>query len=123
MESRVPTFPAATMMEPSYVLLAIRGVQAGREYYSAMCPLKLIPKLFLFDEEEVPSQMRAQRQLNRSRVPEIARYLVDNPTEYVFSSITASIDGPVLGRPAEECVYLAGIYRVSVQKYRGNAMD
>src|SRR5436309_7853280 len=83
----------------SYVLLAIRGIQAGREYYSAMCPLKLIPKLFLFDEEEVPSEMRAQRQLNRARVPEIARYLVDNPTEYVFSSITASIDGPVNFEP------------------------
>jgi DNA sulfur modification protein DndB len=88
-------------MEPSYVLLAIRGVQAGREYYSAMCPLKLIPKLFLFDEEEVPSEMRAQRQLNRARVPEIARYLVENPTEYVFSSITASIDGEVTFEPLD----------------------
>lgn len=66
-----------------------------------MCPLKLIPKLFLFDEEEVPSEMRAQRQLNRARVPEIARYLVENPTEYVFSSITASVDGPVTFEPLD----------------------
>ena len=60
----------------SYTFAALRGTQAGREYYVAMCPLKLIPKIFLFDEEELPADMRAQRSLNRARVPEIARYLV-----------------------------------------------
>lgn len=85
----------------SYVLLSIRGRQAGRDYFVAMCPLKLIPKLFLFDEQEVPSEMRAQRQLNRSRVPEISKYITENPTEYVFSSITASIDGKVTFDPVE----------------------
>ena len=34
----------------SYVFAALRGVQAGMEYYVAMCPLKLIPKIFLFDD-------------------------------------------------------------------------
>ena len=28
----------------SYVFPAIRGVQAGREYYVSMCPLRLLPK-------------------------------------------------------------------------------
>lgn len=79
----------------SYTFSALRGTQAGREYYVAMCPLKLIPKIFLFDEDEIPPELRAQRTLNRSRVPEIARYIIDNPKEYVFSSITASIDGTV----------------------------
>jgi DNA sulfur modification protein DndB len=77
----------------SYVFSALKGKQAGREYYVAMCPLKLIPKIFLFDEDEIPAQLRAQRAINRARVPEIARYLIDNPREYVFSSITASMDG------------------------------
>src|ERR1035441_4443230 len=87
----------------SYVLWAIRGVQAGRQYFVAMCPLKLIPKLFLYDEEELPTELRAQRTLNRARVPEIARYITENPTEYVFSAITASIDAEVffqIGRAA-----------------------
>src|SRR5437763_7550346 len=79
----------------SYVFSALRGIQAGRDYYVAMCPLKLIPKIFLFDEDEIPAELRAQRALNKARIPEIARYLVDNPKEYVFSSITASIDGNV----------------------------
>jgi DNA sulfur modification protein DndB len=83
----------------SYSFAALRGMQAGRMFYVAMCPLRLIPKLFLFDEEELPAEMRAQRPLNRARVPSIARYILDNPTEYVFSSITASIDGEVAFEP------------------------
>ena len=78
-----------------YRFPAIRGIQAGREYYTSMCPLRLIPRIFLFDEEELNPEMRAQRILNRSRVPEIARYIVGNPTNYTFSAITASIDGAV----------------------------
>lgn len=78
-----------------YVFPAIRGIQAGREYYVSMCPLRLIPKIFLFDEEELVPELRAQRTLNHSRVPEMADYLIKNKQDYVFSSITASVDGPV----------------------------
>lgn len=74
---------------------AVRGVQAGRPCYVAMCPMRLVPKLFVFDEDEVPADLRAQRTLNRQRVPEIATYLVDNPTNYTLSSLTASIDGAI----------------------------
>lgn len=81
--------------EFSYVFPAIRGVQAGREYYVSMCPLRLLSKLFIFNEEELVPELRAQRSLNRSRVPEMARYIVENKNSYVFSAITASIDGKV----------------------------
>lgn len=77
----------------SYSFPAVRGIQADREYYIAMCPLKLIPKLFLFDEEEIPVEYRSQRVINKRRIPEIANYILENPRDYVFSSITASIDG------------------------------
>lgn len=78
-----------------YVFPAIRGVQAGREYYVTMCPLRLIPRLFVFDEEELVPELRAQRTLNKARVPEIARYIVDNTTSYVFSALTASVDAEI----------------------------
>lgn len=78
-----------------YVFPAVRGVQAGREYYVTMCPLKTLPKIFVFDGEELLPEMRAQRQLNKGRVPALARYLTANPDSYVFSAITASIDGDV----------------------------
>ena len=74
-----------------YSFPAIRGIQAGREYYSAMVQLKLIPTIFRFNESEVPPQIRSQRILNKARIPEIAKYIINNPRDYVFSSITASI--------------------------------
>lgn len=82
-----------------YVFPAIRGIQAGREYYVSMCPLRLIPKIFLFDEEELVPEVRAQRVLNKARVPEIARYMLENRDDYVFSALTASVDGMVRFTP------------------------
>lgn len=82
-----------------YVFPSIRGVQAGREYYVSMCPLHLIPKIFLFNEEEVTPELRAQRVLNKARLPHLARYILDNPNSYIFSALTASIDGAVKFEP------------------------
>ena len=82
-----------------YNFPSIRGVQAGHEYYVSMCPLRLIPKIFLFNEEELIPEFRAQRTLNKARIPEIARYIVDGKDNYVFSAITASIDGQVEFEP------------------------
>lgn len=78
-----------------YIFPAIRGVQAGREYYISMCPMRLIPKIFLFDEAELVPELRAQRILNKGRVPEMARYITGNRSTYIFSAITASIDADV----------------------------
>ena len=79
-----------------YSFPAIRGIQAGREYYSAMVQLKLIPAIFRFNESEVPAQVRSQRVINQARIPEIANYIINNPRDYVFSSIAASIsEAPV----------------------------
>ena len=86
----------------SYSFPSIRGIQAGREYYVSMCPLKLIPRLFHFDDESIMPNMRAQRLLNKARVPEIARYIVNNKNDYIFSAITASIDGVVRFEPVDK---------------------
>lgn len=53
--------------------------------------MRLIPKIFLFDEEDVPAEMRAQRTLNKSRIPAIADYLLGNNSDYTLPAITASI--------------------------------
>ncbi len=89
---RTPAPPAATF---GYVFPAIRGVQASREFYVSMCPLRLIPRIFLFNEDDLVPELRAQRVLNKGRVPEIARYILDNRGSYTFSALTASIDGDV----------------------------
>jgi len=88
------------MANMEYKLTALRGVQAGREYYLAMFPWNLIPKILTFDEEDyVEPGWRAQRTLNKARIPEIARYLVENPKDYVFSALTCSISSNVIFDP------------------------
>ena len=77
----------------TYGFDAIRGIQAGREFYVAVCPLKIIPKLFIFNEYELPPELRAQRILRDSRIPAIKDYIISNPGDYTFSSLTASVDG------------------------------
>ena len=93
------TFNAYIMSNFEYTFPSIRGLQAGREYYITMCPLRLIPRIFIFDEEELTPELRAQRTLNRSRIPEMSRYILDNKNDYVFSAITASINGDVRFSP------------------------
>ena len=84
-----------------YKFPSIKGIQASQEYYITMCPLRLIPKIFLFDEEELVPELRAQRVLNKSRIPDISNYILDNPKSYVFSALSASIDGDLRFIPAE----------------------
>lgn len=90
------------MSSPSFVYTfpVVRGVQAGREYFIAQCPVRMLPKIFSFTDSDLPVEMRAQRTLSTQRVPEIARYIVDNRTDYTFSAITASIDAEVTFEPA-----------------------
>lgn len=92
----------------------VRGIQAGREYYISMCPLGLVPKIFLFNESGLTPEQRSQRQLNRGRVPEITRYLIENREDYVFSAITASIDGDAefVPNPGDD---LTGTLRVQMK--------
>ncbi len=83
----------------SHTFAAIRGKQAGDEYFSVMCEMATIPRLFVFNEEVIPAELRAQRHINKSRIPEIARYILENPKSYIFSALTASIDGKVEFKP------------------------
>lgn len=96
------------MSTPSfeYILPVIRGIQAGREYYVSMCPVRFLPKLFPLDSEELPPSLRAKRALNHARIPEIADYFVQNSGNYTCGAIAASIDADItfeaVGNQAEE---------------------
>lgn len=81
---------------------AVRGNQAGKPCYIAMCPMRIIPTLFKFNEEEVPPELRAQRTLNKSRIPEITSYLVENPNNYTLSSLTASVNAIIEFEPLSD---------------------
>ncbi|WP_404303129.1 DNA sulfur modification protein DndB [Paenibacillus sp. DP01] len=98
----------------SYSFPALRGTQAGKEYYVGMCPLRVIPKIFSFDEEEVGPEHRAQRTLNKSRIPEITSYILNNQNDYVFSSLTASVDGDMEFMPYSDDPHFSDIGRLVI---------
>lgn len=75
---------------------AVKGVQAGREYYLANCPFYLLPEIFNdLDNSKIPPDQRAQRAVNKVRVKAIKKYLLANTNSYVFSAATVAIDGDV----------------------------
>ena len=80
-------------MNCAYRFPAVRGQQAGREYYISMIPLKSLVWLFPSEEGIMPPEHRAQRRINEARIPEIKKYILDNRDSYVFSALSASIDG------------------------------
>ena len=83
-------------------LPAIRGIQSGREYYVTMVPLGLLSKHFIFDSGNLSPELRAQRVITKARIPEMARYILNNSKNYVFSALTASIDSRVIFVPINE---------------------
>lgn len=100
-----------------YAFPAIRGVQAGRVFFVSMCPLKLLPKMFVWDDDDLPAELRAQRTLNKGRIPEITRYIEDNPDSYTFSAITASVDATVRFLPFEGAEHgaVSGVLRIPME--------
>lgn len=72
---------------------AMRGFIGKRQYYATLLSLSEVPHLFKFNDwAECTPELRAQRVLNESRIPDIAKYILDNEDGYIFSSITASYD-------------------------------
>lgn len=86
----------------AFMFPAVKGCQAHREYYISMVPMEIIPRIFQFADEELPPEIRAQRVLNKSRIPEMRDYILDNPDSYVFSSLTVSVDGDMVFKPISE---------------------
>lgn len=87
------------MSSAQFVFQAVKGIQANMEYFVTMVPLDCLSKLFVFNNEELPPELRAQRVLNKARIPAMCDYIIKNPTSYVFSALTASVDGDILFTP------------------------
>jgi DNA sulfur modification protein DndB len=60
-----------------------------------MWSLRLMRQVSIFNEDELSPELRAQRTLNKARIPEMSGYVIDNPNDYVFSALTVSIDSDV----------------------------
>ena len=86
--------------ESAMTFYATRGIQAGREFYVVMCDFATVVKHFTFDKASgLSPEKRAQRTIRESRISKISSYILDNPTNYVFSAITISVDKPMKFEP------------------------
>lgn len=102
------------MHSAAFIFPAVRGTQARREYYVSMVPLEIIAKIFQFADEELPPEVRAQRILNKSRIPEIRDYILSNPESYVFSALTVSVDGDMEFQAAGDASPQVGTISISM---------
>jgi DNA sulfur modification protein DndB len=64
-----------------------------------MCPICLLPRLFPIDDATSETH-QSFRNANRTRVREIVRYIVENPTDYHFAPFTVSVESKVRFVPA-----------------------
>ena len=85
----------------TYKFSVVKGVQAQREYYIAMLPLGTLSKIFRNERDYIAPEFRAQRCINEARIPEIRDYILNNRRNYVFSALSASIDGSMKFIPSE----------------------
>lgn len=102
------------MSSAAFVFPAVKGTQARREYYVTMVPLDVMAKIFQFADEELPPEVRSQRILNKSRIPEIRDYILSNPESYVFSALTVSVDGDMEFKEMSEATPQVGTISISM---------
>ncbi len=78
---------------------AVKGIQAGREFYTAQVQLKYFVRLFTFADENLPAELRAQRKVNESHARDICDYVAKNRFDYVLPAITASVNAAMFFEP------------------------
>jgi DNA sulfur modification protein DndB len=103
-DSVIDTEKLAATESPQIKIECTRGIQSGREFYTAMIPLALVGRLLSdgTDAAELPPEMRQQRKTNPSRAKRIAKYLHENTRDdlrpaaprrnYVLPALTVSIN-------------------------------
>lgn len=85
-----------------YVLPVVRGIQGGDEYYTSMCPLRFLPKLFPVGMGESDPVLRVGRSPSRSRIRSLCRYILDNLDSYILPALMVAIDGDTRFEPVSE---------------------
>lgn len=84
------------MKSAEFSLPVIRGKQAGRAVYTAMVPLRLLPKLFPIGVDSATTdQPQSFRQVNAERVREIARHVVTHRDDYHLGAVIVSVEQKV----------------------------
>ncbi len=84
------------MARPEFSIPAVRGTQAGHAFYTAMCPIRLLPRLFPVGVDQTTSgAQQSFRKVNRARVREIAKNIVAHHDDFHLAAVTISVEQQV----------------------------
>ena len=84
------------MTRPEFSIPAVRGTQAGHAFYTAMCPIRLLPRLFPVGVDQTTSDTQQSfRKVNRARVREIAKNIVAHHDDFHLAAVTISVEQQV----------------------------
>ncbi|MFC6478697.1 DNA sulfur modification protein DndB, partial [Pseudomonas asuensis] len=86
-----------------YSFPAVRGIQAGEAFYACQIPYSILARLFIRDDDEsLPVELRAQRDLLPKHADGISDYILANPSDYILPAITASVSEAMTFEPLDE---------------------
>ncbi len=98
----IPVEVQQTEEEPCFILEAIRGTQAGSEYYVVQLPIFRLRELISFVEKNIPAPQRIQRIAKGNDVKALANYVRSNLTDYILPAVTLVIEGDYHFKPYSE---------------------
>lgn len=96
----------------SYSFIAIKGQQGKHSYYLIQCSLRLIPRLFLFDEPELPALLRRGRSVDAVHAAEIASYIAGEPETFILSPLVATINEQITFEPLRDGHQVLGLLTI-----------
>lgn len=72
-----------------------KGLQGGHTIYSAMVSYAELSQCFIFDDEDLPVELRQQRDINEKRADSFFKYMAENEQTYVSGSLTGTYNDEV----------------------------
>jgi DNA sulfur modification protein DndB len=84
------------MARIEFTIPAVRGTQGGHTYYTTMCPIRLLPRLFpIVVDDETGGSHQSFRKVNLKRVGEITKDILAHHEDLYLASVTISVEHAV----------------------------
>lgn len=90
--SKIYEIEGIIMSENYFSFAALSGIQGRKGNYLIQVPLKVLSKFLREENTQLPVEQRSQRILNKARVSQIVKYMVDNPDSYILPPLVAYIN-------------------------------
>ncbi|MCU8386675.1 DNA sulfur modification protein DndB [Vibrio vulnificus] len=75
-----------------YEFPVVRGIQAGRVFYMATVPMRVVKNMFKLDTGDGSALSRSQREVNLTRAKRFSEYLQQNKESFVVPALTGFVN-------------------------------